>query len=250
MEDNPFAPRVVTCLTHRKERATHICTDLNCTNSPLLCQACMGDHRVRSGHQHQSSLRPLGEGVQWLTSTIRSQSKSMEMIYERTIGSRECEIIKFNLEKGGILFEQLDSRLQSMRVQLQSEMDTLLREFQRQVQLQRQQFHRRFEDYKRLFSNNLQLLKRDNVELMAFQNSVRYYNNVNSFTLKLINESQRKSQEWILGQKKILGRIVGILDSPGFTSSNAASLSKATKSNLFIFPYWKGEKLEQSEIER
>ena len=90
LEDSPFAPRVVTCLTHRHERATHICTDLNCTNNPILCHHCLTDHRFRSLHPHEGSVRPLTEGVEWMTGIIRSQSKSMELIYERTVGSREC----------------------------------------------------------------------------------------------------------------------------------------------------------------
>jgi hypothetical protein len=53
-----------------------------------------------------------------MTSIIRSQSKSMELIYERTIGSRECEVLKFNLEKGNLLFEDLDSRIEGLKMQL------------------------------------------------------------------------------------------------------------------------------------
>lgn len=97
IEESPFAPRVVTCLAHRKERATHICTELGCAYSPILCGACLSDPRVRGLHPHEGSVRQLGEGVEWLTSLIRSQSKSIELVYERTIGSRECEVIKFNL---------------------------------------------------------------------------------------------------------------------------------------------------------
>ena len=59
LEDNPFTPRVITCLTHRREKATHICTDLNCHNSPILCPYCLSDPRIRSSHSHESSIRPL-----------------------------------------------------------------------------------------------------------------------------------------------------------------------------------------------
>jgi hypothetical protein len=127
IDDNPFSPRVVTCLTHRKERATHLCTDLNCTHSPILCGACLADPRVRSMHGHEGSVRPLWEGVEWLTGLIRNQSKSIELVYERTIGSRECEAIKFNLEKGGLLGEELENRLDNLRMQLDLEMELLLK---------------------------------------------------------------------------------------------------------------------------
>jgi hypothetical protein len=105
LEDNPFSPRVVTCLTHRKERATHLCTELGCSHSPILCPLCLSEPRLRTYHPHEGSIRPLPEAVEWLTSVIRGQSKSIELIYERTVGSRECEVIRFNLEKGHLLYE-------------------------------------------------------------------------------------------------------------------------------------------------
>lgn len=189
LDDSPFSPRVVICLTHRRERATHLCTDLNCTNSPILCPLCLAEPRFRGMHPHEGSVRPLAEGVEWITGIIRSQSKSMELIYERTVGSRECEVIRFNLEKGNLLFEDLDGRIDNLRMQLEVELEVLVKDFQRQIQLEKQEYHRRFEDYKRLFYNNLDLLRRDNTELIAFQNSLKYYNNPNSFTMKLIAET-------------------------------------------------------------
>ena len=88
IEDSPFAPRVITCLTHRKERASHICTELTCAHSPILCPLCLSDPRQRGHHPHDSSIKPISEGIDWLTSIIRSQSKAIEVVYERTIGSR------------------------------------------------------------------------------------------------------------------------------------------------------------------
>lgn len=101
-----------------------------------------------------------------------------------------------------------------------------------------------------MFFSNIDLLRRDNTELIAFQNSLKYYNNPNSFTLKLITETERKSQEWILTQKRVLQRVAFILENPAFTSTTMATLTKVAKSNLFIFPYWKGEKRDQAEMER
>lgn len=80
-DENPFAPRAVTCLTHRREKATHICTDLNCQHNPILCPFCLSDLRIRTLHGHESNIRPLSEGVEWLTGLIRNQSKSIELIY-------------------------------------------------------------------------------------------------------------------------------------------------------------------------
>ena len=85
---------------------------------------------------------------------------------------------------------------------------------------------------------------------MHFQNSLKYYNNANSFTLKLITETEKKSHDWIINQKKVLNRVGGILENQNYTSNMMTYLNKATKSNLFIFPYWKGEKKEGNELER
>ena len=48
----------------------------------------MSDSRWRSQHPHDISIRPLNDGIEWLTGVIKNQSKSIELIYERTIGSR------------------------------------------------------------------------------------------------------------------------------------------------------------------
>lgn len=88
LDDNPFAPRSVTCLIHRKEKATHICTEYSCQQNAILCALCFNDARWRSQHPHESSIKPLSEGVELLTSAIRTHAKSIELVYERTIGSR------------------------------------------------------------------------------------------------------------------------------------------------------------------
>lgn len=51
-DDATFAPRTVTCTIHRKERATHICTDFACQQDPVLCSYCLNDVRWRSQHPH------------------------------------------------------------------------------------------------------------------------------------------------------------------------------------------------------
>ena len=101
-------------------------------------------------------------------------------------------------------------------------------------------FQRRLEDYQRLFLHNLETLKRDATELLAFQHSLRYYNNSNSFTLKLIAETERKSQDWILTKKRVLQKVAYILENPSFTNIAMNTFNRANKSNLFLLPYWKG----------
>ena len=88
LDENPFIPRAVTCLVHRKEKATHICTDLACQQNAILCGLCFNDARWRSQHPHEGAIRPLSDAIEWMTSIIRNQSKSIELVYERTVGSR------------------------------------------------------------------------------------------------------------------------------------------------------------------
>jgi hypothetical protein len=51
-------------------------------------------------------------------------------------------------------------------------------------------------------------------------------------------------------QKRVLQRVGYILDSPSFTSAAMNTFVRANKSNLFLLPYWKGEKREGGEFER
>lgn len=47
-------------------------------------------------------------------------------------------MLKFNLEKGNLLFEDLDSRIDNLKMQLEVEMELLVKDFQKQMQLERQ----------------------------------------------------------------------------------------------------------------
>ena len=78
---------------------------MSCQQNTFLCSLCFSDARWRGQHPHEGAVKPLSEGVEWLTTAIRTQTKSVELLYERTIGSREAELIKFNLEKGALLTE-------------------------------------------------------------------------------------------------------------------------------------------------
>jgi hypothetical protein len=79
---------------------------------------------------------------------------------------------------------------------------------------------------------------------MTFQNSLKYYNNVNNFTLKLITETERRSQEWLQQQKKVLFKTTQILESPAFVNNLMNTLNRVNKSNLMVLPFWKGERRE------
>lgn len=72
-----------------------------------------------------------------LSNAIRSQSKSIELVYERTIGHRDNEMIKLNLEKGRILTEEVQNRLESLQVQVEVEVERVLRGFESRMQQER-----------------------------------------------------------------------------------------------------------------
>jgi hypothetical protein len=63
LDENPFVPRAVTCLVHRKEKATHVCTDLACQQNAILCGLCFNDARWRSQHPHEGAIRPLSDAI-------------------------------------------------------------------------------------------------------------------------------------------------------------------------------------------
>lgn len=187
--------------------------------------------------------------MEWLAGVVRGQSKSIELIYERTIGSRECELMRYNLEKGAQLGAEMEDRMENLRLQLELEMELLVKEFQKQVQQEKQEFGRRLEEYRRLFTSNMDHVKRECLELLAFQNSLKYYNNPNNFTLKLLNESERRSSDWLTAQKRVLLRVAQILDNPAFANNLMYTLTRATKANALALPSWKGDKRD-AEAER
>ena len=71
---------------------------------------------------------------------------------------------------------------------------------------------------------------------------MKFYNNYNNFTLKLIHETEKKSQEWLIQQKKILLKVSQALENPAFATNLGMQLGRVTKANLFMLPNWKTDK--------
>jgi hypothetical protein len=88
----------------------------------------------------------------------------------------------------------------------------------------------------------VEIVKRECIELLTYQNSLKYYNNFNSFTLKLIHETEKRSQDWLLQQKKVLFKVSQALENPSFSTNVNVLLSRVNKSNFLMMPNWKGEK--------
>ena len=88
MEDH--LQRQITCFLHKKEKATHLCSDLRCHNNPLLCGQCFLEHNLRTMHgSHEAQVQPIHEGVEKISGVIKAQSREVEKIYNATVGNKE-----------------------------------------------------------------------------------------------------------------------------------------------------------------
>ena len=77
-------------------------------SNPVMCTVCFNDTKFRSAHvSHESALKPINEAVEVLSEVIKRQVKPMQSAYERTLGLRENEMIKSNLEKIDYLSEEI-----------------------------------------------------------------------------------------------------------------------------------------------
>ncbi len=74
-------------------------------------------------------------------------------------------------------------------MQMDLEIELLTKEFQRQILLEKQEFLRRLDDYKRTFFSNLEALRRESSDLMNFETSLKFYSNPNTLLLKLSTEA-------------------------------------------------------------
>lgn len=74
-------------------------------------------------------------------------------------------------------------------MQMDLEIELLTKEFQRQILLEKQEFLRRLDDYKRTFFSNLEALRRESSDLMNFETSLKFYSNSNTLLLKLSTEA-------------------------------------------------------------
>jgi hypothetical protein len=127
------------------------------------------------------------------------------------------------------------------------EIELLTKEFQRQILLEKQEFLRRLDDYKRTFFSNLEALRRESSDLMNFETSLKFYSNPNTLLLKLSTEAEKRSLDWILQQKKTLSKIAknesSYMQSQSY-STLSSYISKVNEMNMMIKPVWMGQKKE------
>jgi hypothetical protein len=127
------------------------------------------------------------------------------------------------------------------------EIELLTKEFQRQILLEKQEFLRRLDDYKRTFFSNLEALRRESSDLMNFETSLKFYSNPNTLLLKLSTEAEKRSLDWILQQKKTLSKITkhesSYMQSQSY-STLSSYIGKVNEMNMMIKPVWMGQKKE------
>jgi hypothetical protein len=127
------------------------------------------------------------------------------------------------------------------------EIELLTKEFQRQILLEKQEFLRRLDDYKRTFFSNLEALRRESSDLMNFETSLKFYSNPNTLLLKLSTEAEKRSLDWILQQKRTLSKITknesSYMQSQSY-STLSSYISKVNEMNMMIKPVWMGQKKE------
>ena len=70
-------------------------------------------------------------------------------------------------------------------MQVDLEIEILMKELQRMILLEKQEFIRKIDEYKRIFLGNLDLLKKETNDVIIFQNSLKFYSNPNTLLIKL-----------------------------------------------------------------
>lgn len=64
-----------------------MCTDIKCSNSPLLCSLCFRDQLNRTYHfDHEKSILPIDEAVYHLSNEIRNFAAPLQKIFKITLG--------------------------------------------------------------------------------------------------------------------------------------------------------------------
>ena len=55
--------------------------------------------------------------------------------------------------------------------------------------LEKQEFLRRIDEYKRTFFNNLEMLKKESAEIMSWETGLKFYSNPSTLLLKISTEA-------------------------------------------------------------
>lgn len=102
-----------------------------------------------------------------------------------------------------MVYDELGERITSIKSQVEIELELLVKEFQKVLMIEKQEYFKLLDNYQKIFVKNIDYLKSNAQILLDFNNSVKYYSNKNNFYLKMVTEAHKKS-DWISKMKKNL----------------------------------------------
>ena len=138
------------------------------------------------------------------------------------------------------MFDELEERITVIKNQVELELELLMKEFQKTLLLEKQEYFKILDNYQRTFIKNIEYLRSQTDPLIDYQQSLKYYANKNNLFLKTISEARKKS-DWLLKSKKIIMNANKILENNYYINDTNSVLSNANKIRLDLLPTWKGE---------
>lgn len=79
----------------------------------------------------------------------------------------------------------MEDRVATIKKQADLELDLLVNQFQKLLLIEKQEYFKILENYQKAFLKNVEHLKNQAQPLLTFQNSIKYYTNINNFYLKM-----------------------------------------------------------------
>ena len=138
------------------------------------------------------------------------------------------------------MFDELEDRINHIKSQVEIQLDLLVKQFQKTVLLEKQEYFKILDNYQKAFMKNIDFLRNQTEAIIDYQQTLKYYSNTNNFFLKTISEIQKKS-DWLLKSKKIMMNANRILQNTHYINETVNILTVASKIRLDLLPTWKGE---------
>lgn len=183
----------------------------------MLCTLCFRDQINRSYHyDHEKNILPYNDAINVLSDLIKTQAAPVQKIYKATIGRTQFLSVLAQVEKGQLLYEELEDKIVSIKTQIELELELLLKQFQRQVAIEKQEYFKLLDNHKKSYVKNIDFLKTQTQTIMEFNSSVKYFSNKNSFYLKL-NSQTRKKSDWVVKVKRAMQNTQKSLENANLT---------------------------------
>ena len=119
-----------------------------------------------------------------MSSSIKTNTSLIGKVYKSTIARSDHLNLLHQIEKGPYIYEQLEERIATIKKQVELELELLVKDFQKALLLEKQQYFKLLDTYQRSYTKNIEYVKNQIEPILDFENAIKFYGNENNLYLE------------------------------------------------------------------